>query len=256
MSTVVKALEVLDLFSETRPTVSLSEAARLLSRDKSTAQRHLNDLCAAGLLEREPGGRGYYLGHSLTRYAMIRERTHPKAEALHRIVTRLVAESGETAHASLYANGALKTVEIVDTTFKGTRVYIDPADDLPLHATASGVAFLSTAPPDVVESVIGGKLVCFTGATPVDPVQLTSQVMETRLKGYAVARGTFEEDVVGQAAPVLGYAGEAIGAVAIAVPSARFNDEVQGRNARLLRDAAQDISRLYGGPAYSEPRSA
>ena len=51
MTTVDKALEILDLFSESRPSLGLSEAARLLDRDKASVLRYLAALERQGFLE-------------------------------------------------------------------------------------------------------------------------------------------------------------------------------------------------------------
>ena len=131
MSTVDKALGVLELFSETRTSVGLSAVARLLDRDKATVQRYLNALEAQGFLEQDPLTKGYHLGPAVTRLAMVRELTYPVESDVKNILQKLVLDTGETAHLSHIQDGALSEVQIVETTINGTRVYIDPAALLP-----------------------------------------------------------------------------------------------------------------------------
>ena len=73
MSTVDKALEVLNLFSELRPSIGLSQTARLLGRDKSTVQRYLTSLESQGFLEQDALSRAYHLGPAVTRLSHVRE---------------------------------------------------------------------------------------------------------------------------------------------------------------------------------------
>ena len=243
MSTVEKALEVLDLFSDSQPAIGLSEAARLLDRDKATMQRHLSALQAKGFLDQDPLTRAWHLGPAVTRLGMVRERTWPVQTSVRNILTKLVEDTGETCHASHFAAGVLNCVAVVETRIRGTRVFIDPAETLALHATASGLAFLSgcTNPADLIAS----SPEKFTANTPASRTVVMQLIDDARTRGWALALGTFETDVVGMAAPVYGP-GSVVGAIAIATPLARFDESVEAGNGPLLIEAAAAVSRVYG----------
>ena len=89
MSTVDKALGVLALFSETRMSLGLSEAARLLDWDKATVQRYLASLEGQGFLEKDPLTRAYHLGPAVTRLAAVREITYPIETAVKNVAARI-----------------------------------------------------------------------------------------------------------------------------------------------------------------------
>ena len=93
MSTVDKALEVLGLFSEVRPSIGLSEAARLLQRDKSTVQRYLAALETQGFLEQDALSRAYHLGPAVTRLSVVREITYPIEMAVKNVMAKLVQDT-------------------------------------------------------------------------------------------------------------------------------------------------------------------
>lgn len=244
MSTINKALDVLGLFSEVRPAVGLSEAARLLNRDKATTQRHLSALQAQGFLEQDPLTRAWHLGPAVTRLAIVRDKSWPVETSVRNIVTKLVKDTGETCHVSHAAGTALHNVLIVETSVRGTRVYVDPSDTLPLHATGSGIAFLAAAPDPA--GLLDQTLPRFTEATPVAVSEVLNRVEQARARGYSKSVGTFETDVVGLAAAVFGRHDHPVGAVAVALPTSRFDTQVEADIAPLLRAAAQDISRVYG----------
>lgn len=246
MSTVEKALKVLELFSESRPVIGLSEAARLLSRDKSTVQRYLTDLAAAGYLEQDAATRGYYLGPALTRLSMVRERTHPVDRELRRILQDLTRATGETSHASQRIDGALRQIGIAESQVNGTRVYIDPAEPLPFHATASGLAYLSALCPEARAAITAGPLKSMTPETPTSAEALAPLIAQAEARGYALVASAFERDVVGQAAPILGYGEAPIGAVAVATPASRFDERVEARNAPAIITAAARLSAIFG----------
>ncbi len=247
MSTVDKALQVLDLFSESRPNLRASEMARLLGWDKSTVQRYVAGLTSRGILEQDARDKSYYLGATLTRLSMLRERTHPVAQQIYSLLSELVEDIGETAHASQYISGELRNSAIVETSIRGTRVYIDPAEALPFHASGSGIAFLSRSSPELVKAILSRKLGRYTSDTEVRKKSLLQQITAARKNGYAKNAGTFESDVIGLAAPVVGFDGYAVGAVAVAMPSARFTNSNEKHIASVLMKSAEKLSRLHGG---------
>ena len=246
MSTVEKALQVLDLFSESRPNLRASEMARLLGWDKSTVQRYVAGLTSRGILEQDARDKSYYLGATLTRLSMLRERTHPVAEQIHSVLTDLVDETGETAHASQFIAGELRNCAIAETRIRGTRVYIDPAEALPFHASGSGIAFLSRSAPTLVKEVLSLKRGRYTKDTEVRKKSIQQLIVAAQDKGYAKNVGTFESDVIGVAAAVIGFDGYAVGAVAVATPSARFETANEKHIAAVVIESAEKLSRLYG----------
>ncbi len=246
MSTVDKALSILDLFSESRPSMGASEIARTLDWDKSNVQRYVNDLAGRGFLEQDIGSKKYFLGPALNRLSIVRSHTHPTAVEIEQVVQQLTETTGETAHASLLVGSNLTTTTIVETRIRGTRVYIDPAAFLPLHATASGIACLSCLPAEDVTRLLTPELEDFTGSTPRNEADLIGAIQSARQLGFAKMSGTFERDVVGLASPVLDYNGGVVGAVAVAMPVARFGEDIERNAASAVKLAAAQISHQYG----------
>lgn len=246
MSTVDKALDILELFSEARPAIGLSEAARLLNRDKASTLRYLNALETKGFVEQDPLSRCYHLGPSLARLAMIREVTYPLNKAARNILRKLVADTGETAHLSHFNHDSMSEVAIEETAFRGTRVYIDPAEPLTLHGTASGIAYLSECPEADIARLLARPLARHTDNTLVSLPDILAAVDAARKQGVAISNGTFESDICGIAAPVFGPSGTVCGAVAVATPISRMNAEARARISGHVKAAAALVSQHYG----------
>ena len=102
MQTVDKALSLLSYFSEQRPSVGLSELARLSGFNKATTRRFLVALEKHGIVEQDATTRLYRLGAGLLRLARVREATNPVAAIVQPVLNDLVSVTGETAHFSLY----------------------------------------------------------------------------------------------------------------------------------------------------------
>src|SRR6201996_6304158 len=67
MSTVIKALSLLDHFDASAPEIGLVDMARLSSLDKATTRRLLVALSVKGFIEQDPLTRRYRLGAALIR---------------------------------------------------------------------------------------------------------------------------------------------------------------------------------------------
>lgn len=244
-STVNKALSLLGFFTEAAPELGLSEVSRLAEIDKATAYRLLKSLAAHGLLEQHRLTRLYRLGAGVLHLARIREAAFPVLTAVQPLLELLSATTGETAHASLYSNGRLTTIGTVESK-KGSRVSLRAAETLPMHATASGIAFLSYARDETVAGSLAGKLKAYTRHTCTNRDDLHRLIETARKAGFAIADQTYEDDVYGIAAPLFGSGGEAAGAVAVATPCHRLTRELRSLATRSAMEAAVELSRKLG----------
>jgi IclR family acetate operon transcriptional repressor len=254
-STVDKALTLLSFFSEQRPFVGLSELSRLSGFNKATTLRLLASLEAKGFVEQSPETKEYHLGPAVLRYAQVREASFPLKNAVQSILEQLVERTGETAHASVIAGDSLANIGQVESR-RSNRVIIDPGEALPFHATASGIAFLAFAKPEIVEAAVARGLTAHTAYTITDPEKLRERIRQARADGFARSSESYEEEVVGFAAPHFGPSGEVSGAVAVALPKARATAEAELTVVAEIRDAARRLTASRGGfhPAnYPEP---
>ncbi|MDH3988514.1 MAG: helix-turn-helix domain-containing protein, partial [Gammaproteobacteria bacterium] len=134
VQTVDKALGLLGFFSEQRPSIGLSDLARLAEFNKATTHRFLVALEKHGFVEQDASTKAYRLGSGLLRLARVREATIPVSAVVQPILEDLVARTGETAHFSLYAGHSLATVGLVESAM-ANRVMLEKGEAIPLHAT-------------------------------------------------------------------------------------------------------------------------
>ena len=245
MQTVDKALGLLGFFSEGKPAIGLSEMARLAGFNKATTRRLLLALEKHGFVEQDAKTRAYRLGPGLLRLARVREAVSPVQAVVRPILEDLVSRIGETAHFSLPAGGSLATIGLVEST-KSNRVMIERGEVIPLHATASGIAFMAFARPEIVKKALSKKLIGHTAYTITDKKELRDQLRAVAKAGVAVAKSSYEDGVCGIAAPVLGEDGFASGAIAIAAPASRAKRKAIAAIQPEVRRAAIEISKAMG----------
>ena len=249
MQTVDKALGLLGYFSEQRPSIGLSDIARLAGFNKATTRRFLVALELHGFVEQDLVSRAYKLGPGLLRLARVREATNPVTTIVQPVLEHLVAVTGETAHFSLYAGGSLATVGLVEST-KSNRVMIGKGEAIPLHATASGMAYLAFARTAIVDAALGESLTAYTAQTITTPEKIRRQLLLVRKRGVAVVKSAYEDGVCGIAAPVFSSEDIACGAVAIAAPQARAQQKIIRLAQASIRRAAEDITVAMGGISH------
>lgn len=244
-------MKLLGLFSPAQPEIGLSELARLASLDKAAARRFLVALGNHGFIEQNVDTRAYRLGSAFIRYARIREQTRPLASVVQPVLESLAEDTGETAHAALCTGMDLITIGIAEPQ-RTTRVSLEPSLHLPLHATASGFAFLAFAPDPVLDSFLKlRKLAKYTKHTPISGKALREHIELVRLAGFAIGHRMFEDEVIGIAAPLFDSAGLAIGTIAVASLASRFTDKTKQMIAAKVLAAATDVTYAMGGEPHA-----
>lgn len=247
MGTVDKALILLEFFTVSEPEWGLSELAREAGQDKATTLRLLNSLMRSGFVEQHPSTRKFRLGRNILKLAKVREASFPIASVVEPALQSLVVETGETAHAALGAGSAMITIGVAEPQ-RPTRVHVDPSDRLPFHATASGVVYLAFADEKTVEAVLAAEsFVGHTDQTVRTADELRPLLAATRKRGFAVSAKTYEDEVVGVAAPFFDATGQVYGTLAVASVASRFDLEKQGLIATAVRKAASEVTTAIGG---------
>ncbi len=247
MQTVDKALVLLHYFSVSKPELGLSELARLAGHDKATTLRCLTALSRHGFVEQHPESKKYRLGVSLLHLARIREVSFPVTSLIQPIVDNLAVETGETSHVSMLSGSQLVTVAIA-VPQRAIRVFLDPSEFLPMHATATGIAVLAHANSEQLQQIDpGDQLETFTDFTLTSQDELKKSIETTRSNGFAVSGQSYEKDVTGTAAPIWDRSGCVIGTVAVAAISSRFTRDHANLIRRKVLQAAADVTRELGG---------
>jgi DNA-binding IclR family transcriptional regulator len=251
MRTVGKALRILDLFSERTPLLGLSDIARTTGLDRATCHRMLKVLGQHGFVSQSPDTKKYSLGATVLRLARAREAISPVSAALQAIVNALTQRTTETSHASLIAGHQLATVAVCEG-LRSNRVHVEHGGRVEPHATASGLACLAFGDTGFVRSVLEGELPAFTPSTLSDADALAREMATIRARGFSVADRSFDQDVVGIAAPIFGADGKAIGAIAVATPASRMDDETRMATGRAVMEAALEATGNQAGRAPAD----
>jgi DNA-binding IclR family transcriptional regulator len=249
LSTVGKAISLLDLFGIDQPELGLSEIARRSGFDKATTRRLLVSLAAHGFVEQDPVARLYRLGPGLTRLARIREARFPFLQTSLPFIRELASSSTETVHLSEASNASLLTV-YVEHPARANRVNVNLGELLPLHSTASGIAFLAHARAELRRTALAQPLTAFTAFTVTDPAAIEDSIAAARKRGYSISNQGYEDGVTSVAAAILGSDGYAIGTLAVAAPLVRTSKATAAERGEAVAAATRGITEQLTGERY------
>ncbi|WP_055046348.1 IclR family transcriptional regulator [Devosia sp. A16] len=222
--------------------VSLRDLAARTGLAKTTAFNLVSALVDVGLTERDAKAGAYRLSLQHLVYGKAVERRLDIAAIARPHLIRLCATTRETVNLALPGPTDAVIVESLEgsqslrvSSYSGTRAAY--------HSTACGRALLAHQPLNfrkIIYSV--GNLPAATSRTITDPEALEAVLERCRTVGWATE---FEENEMGSAcvaAPIFGPGGDAIAAVSIAGPSARYEPENIERLGKLLVASLAEIT--------------
>ncbi len=245
MSTVDKALSLLDHFGGATPELGLGALAQMAGFDKATTHRLLNALAGRGFVDQDGTTKKYRLGPALIRFAQLRENNFPFISAARPVVDELSRKTGETVHVSELTSATLATAYVAESS-KTIRVSVAVGLKLPFSGTASGLAVLAFASDALHGSVAAAPLTAYTRHSVTSHTTLNKQLREVRERGYAIGDQGFQDGVFSVAAPLLDSEGHAFGAISIATPTARVARDTTKIHGASVCQAANKIAAALG----------
>ena len=250
----LRLFSVLELLSREDRAYTLTELMTALGQPKPTVHRMLQQLGAAGLVQREPDGKRYAVGWRMVRLAESVLLHAGRRTARHAILEQLVAEVGETCNFTMLSGTEVVYLDRVETAWP-LRFYLQPGSRVPVHCSASGKVFLGWMPPSQRSRLLSRLVLTpFTPNTLTDLPRLKEQIERARTRGYAVDREEYLTGLVCVAVPVLeATAGRRCrGCVALQAPTSRLPLEAALRHLPALERAAAAMGRTLQ-PADMHP---
>ena len=115
----------------------------------------------------------------------------------------------------------------------------------PLHCVGTGKAILA-ADYGVLRERIIGALERFTDKTITDIDGLDEDISNTRLRGFAIDRGEFRQNIFSFGAAILLPNGETVGALGVSVPDVNLREGDMAQIGAHVQHAARAVSESLG----------
>jgi IclR family KDG regulon transcriptional repressor len=242
LSSVKKALKVLQTFTEDRTELGVTQIADLLRTHKSSISRILMTLMAEGFVEKNPLTNKYRLGMKLVDLGnRVLSRFDLKDYASPHLET-LAQKTNEIIHLSV-----LDKDEILYIDKKGTGQVLTVATKVggrnPAHACGMGKVLLSGLPQEeLMKTLATAPLKRFTPTTITEVPMLLKEFEKIRRQGYAIDNEESFTGIKCVAAPITDGRGNVIAAMSATVPTQRMEKERMRELTTLVTECARRIS--------------
>jgi len=241
---VLKAFDVLRVFSRHKSRMTLSEVAEYAGMSRASARRFLLTFIQAGYMEVDSKRfqltpKLLELTHSVMSSASLWETARP-------IMAELSEKLGESCFgAVLDGTDVLYVVHIGHST-RFVNVGIRVGSRLPAYCTSIGRVLLSGLTDEAMEQVLSSiKPVAHTPKTVTAKGKLRDLIRDTRRVGWSIVDEELEVGLRSVSAPIRSRSGEIVAAFNICGPSVRVTaEDMRNRFVPELLEATERINRL------------
>jgi IclR family KDG regulon transcriptional repressor len=252
-----RAIDILDAFTLRRTDLSMRQIVEATGLNRSTAIRLVANLERRGLLQRGGTTGRYRLGRRLFEMGSIVHSSLSLVEAAAGALSALEQQSGATIFLTVRNGDYSVTVDRRQGVGDGFAMVPTPSevgDVRPLAYGPVGQVFLATLTSEAVEELLKKyPLERYTSYSVVDRDRFLERLALVRSRGYAIEVNEAVEGLMGIAAPILDFAGDTAGVLALGFPATRENDVAfLDAAVRDLTQAAAEVSANMGYAGSTE----
>ncbi|MEV6647526.1 IclR family transcriptional regulator [Amycolatopsis sp. NPDC051371] len=230
---VQRALDILGLLTDERPTVTISDIVKATGLAKTTAIRLAQTLELNGLLWST--SKGYMAGPGLWRWAHLARQSWELPAEMMQLMRELGDRQRETVN--LYVRRDMYRVCVAQQESpQPLRHVVRVGDELPLWGGASSKVLLRDASPALLKRIARSSP---GGVDQADSIH--KGLIEAADQGYAVSHGEREAGLSAVAVPVLGKNGTVAAALSLSGPTVRFSED---RIAEFVADLIESATRM------------
>lgn len=241
-----RGLQILELMSDRGGEISVTEAARFLRVDRSSASRLMATLESRGFVDQNLETHRFRLGTKLIHLSNVLLESLSLGTIGHEEVRALVEQTGEGAQLAILGKTSAVFIDHVDGPQRLT-IATNIGDHDPLHCTAIGRALLTGLSDDEVRDLLSGTpLERYTPRTTVSVSEVVYRVKIARRQGYAFDDEERYAGVQCVAAPVFDHTGHVVAAIGISGPTPRMIRGTEKALAAAVRAASRQLSSRLG----------
>lgn len=239
VGSVLKAMEILDVFSLEAPELSLGEISKKCSLNKTTTYRILTTLKSYGYVEQNPLSQKYSLGFKLFKLGSIVLNKLDLRKTAIGPMKELSKKCNETIILFLFEENSRVCLERIDSNHV-IRNFMEVGRRYPIHRGSPGkVYFLDKDKEQVVN-----YLSSYMNQDGIGRFLL--ELEHGRSCGYMVSIEENFEGAFAVAAPIYNRSGQICASLSICGPTPRLDKEKEEKFGHLVVEASRLISRNMG----------
>lgn len=246
MSTVAKALDIIEAISKHKDGVSLSDLAAQTRLNRTTVYRILSVLASRGYVYQQGKKGKYTFGLSFLQYSDITNAaTSIKDKALP-YMHNLCNEISETVNMAILDGIDAIGISVIAAD-RILQVVPSIINKYPLHCTSIGKVLLASMPQEKIDRVINvTRLEAYTDNTITDAARMKAELETIRQDGAAFDDEEYMPGIRSAAAPLKGENGDVLAAISFVGPTVRIGKSRLVQLTPMLKNYALDISFALG----------
>ncbi|KQL50663.1 IclR family transcriptional regulator [Heyndrickxia shackletonii] len=230
---IIKALSLLDLFSDGRQELSLKEITEEAKLPKPTVYRLLASLEYSGFItktkETENDSR-YKLGLKLLELgSLVSEQLELRKIALPHM-KKLAGQLNEVVHLVISHQNEAVYIEKVEST-RALRLHTRIGKRSPLYL-GSGPKLLLAFMEDNRKKLVMEEIIQYR---KIEKHSLLEDLQQIKQRGYAISYGEQDVGTVGISFPIYDYQGHVVASLAVSGPTSRF----EGQNMDYIKEKTE-----------------
>ncbi|MGE8203120.1 IclR family transcriptional regulator [Heyndrickxia sp. NPDC080065] len=237
---IIKALSLLDFFTEEKPELSLKEITDLVQLPKPTVYRLLTSLEYCGFLTKTKDSeydKRYKLGLKLMELGqLVSDQLELRKIALPHM-KRLANEINEVVHLVIVQHHEAVYIEKVESTH-ALRLFTRIGKRSPLYLGSGPKLLLAFLPEKKRVEIIDESNLYNFNQILLNKDQLKKEIEEIKTNGFAISYGEQDEGTIGVSYPIYNYHGEVIASLAVSGPSYRF----EGEHLEVIKESTMKIA--------------
>ena len=243
VKSLLKAMNLLDVFTQPPYEYGVSDLARKFDYPKSSVHNIFSTLSLYGLLKYDETTQKYRLGNKAAELGNSFRKNNSMLSIMKPYLSTLSSELKETV---FLANIADDMVLYLDVSYSP---HVASGGDViglkaPLYCTGIGKALLSCMSDEKVNLILSQPMKAFTPDTKTTPEELWKDIDFIRKNGYSVDNMEHEFGVKCVAVPLLNEDMELKGAISVSGPSLRFPERVTKKYATRLKQIAEEVKHI------------
>lgn len=249
LSTVEKAIDVLFVFAEKKPHLSVTEVAAKLGLNKSSVHQVLVSLREKGLIEQEPETKHYGLSPRVVMLGKAYLQHLGLQDSILPILRTLRDTSEETVVLNMRSGDMLIHISQAEGIHQVRRV-AEIGASISLHLGSAGKVVLAFLPEsDIIPFIEEAKkeMTFSSSKESADFVEnFKEELTRIRQKGYAMNLNEGSRGAHFMSAPVFKSNDRVIGCISISGPGNRFTSPMMRRQIGPLLKTANECSHVFG----------
>jgi len=252
VAAVDRCLRLLEVLAGRKEPAEITDLANQLDMPASATHRLLTTLVKNGWAIQDPVSQGYSLSLRMSTLAFRNLDARAVPDVVQEILEKLARRTREYCRLAIVEGQDLVWVARAQGATSGLRYDPDMGQEIVLHATANGKAWLSTLSEEEALTILYSR--GFASQRPLGPNSATSidairaRLNETRERGYGTSIEEAEAGTAAIAVPFYDttFADAAVaGTLSVAGPVVRITPDRYEELAEALHEAAREIAAIW-----------